>query len=265
MNMYTDKNRDNKYKGREPEVRESGQLVYGIRPVIEAINAGKEVDRIFICRGANSELMMELKNLLKEKNITYTEVPIEKLHRITRNNHQDVVCYISSINYESIANIVPFIFEKGEVPLIMILDRITDVRNFGAIARTAECAGVHTIVIPARGAAQVTADAIKTSAGALSTIPICRENNLRQTIEYLRDSGIRVVAASEKGKEEYFNSDLTGPIAIVMGSEENGVGNDLIRIVDELVKIPLAGTISSLNVSVAAGVILYEAIRQRTK
>lgn len=262
--MYNNNNRGS-FRSRRPEPKENDQLIYGIRPVMEAIQAGKEVDRMFICRGAKGELMGELKELLKEKNIPYTEVPIEKLHRITRNNHQDVVCYISSITYHSIADIVPFVFERGETPLILVLDRITDVRNFGAIARTAECSGVHAIVIPSRGAAQVTADAIKTSAGALSKIPVCRETNLRKTIEYLQGSGIRVVAASEKGSNDYFKSDFSGPLAIIMGSEEDGVSNELIRSADELVKIPLAGTISSLNVSVACGVILYEAIRQRSK
>ena len=262
--MYNNNNRGS-FRSRRPEPKENDQLIYGIRPVMEAIQAGKEVDRMFICRGAKGELMGELKELLKERNIPYTEVPIEKLHRITRNNHQDVVCYISSITYHSIADIVPFVFERGETPLILVLDRITDVRNFGAIARTAECSGVHAIVIPSRGAAQVTADAIKTSAGALSKIPVCRETNLRKTIEYLQGSGIRVVAASEKGSNDYFKSDFSGPIAIIMGSEEDGVSNELIRSADELVKIPLAGTISSLNVSVACGVILYEAIRQRSK
>ena len=262
--MYNN-NQGSNFRSRRPEQKDDGQLIYGIRPVMEAILAGKEIDRLFICRGAKGELMLELKELLKEKNIDYTEVPVEKLHRLTRNNHQDVVGYISSITYESISNVVPFIFEKGEVPLILLLDRITDVRNFGAIARTAECAGVHAIVIPSRGAAQVTADAIKTSAGALSTIPICREANLRQTVDYLQKSGIRVVAASEKGKDDYFQADFTGPLAIIVGSEEDGIGNDLIKIADDLLKIPLKGTISSLNVSVACGVLLYEAIRQRNK
>jgi 23S rRNA (guanosine2251-2'-O)-methyltransferase len=262
--MYNNNNKGS-FRNRRPEPKEDNQLIYGIRPIMEAIHAGKEVDRMFICRGAKGELMGELKELLKEKNIPWTEVPIEKLHRITRNNHKDVVCYISSITYHSVADIVPFVFEKGEVPLILILDRITDVRNFGAIARTAECSGVHAIVIPARGAAQVTADAIKTSAGALNKIPICRETNLKRTVEYLQGSGIRVIAASEKGTEDYFKSDFSGPLAIIMGSEEDGVSNDLIRSADELVRIPLSGTISSLNVSVACGVMLYEAIRQRSK
>ena len=151
--MYNNNNKGS-FRSRRPEPKEDTQLIYGIRPVMEAIHAGKEIDRMFICRGAKGELMGELKELLKEKNITYTEVPIEKLHRITRNNHQDVVCYISSITYHKLTDIVPFVFEKGQVPLILILDRITDVRNFGAIARTAECSGVHAIVIPGRGAAQ---------------------------------------------------------------------------------------------------------------
>jgi len=250
-------------KERERRPAEQSQLIYGIRPVMEAIHAGKEIDRIFITRNSAGELMTELKKLLVDNNIPWQEVPIEKIHRITRNNHQDVVCFISSISYATISNVLPGIFEKGETPLILILDRITDVRNFGAIARTAECSGVHAIVIPFRGAATVTADAIKTSAGALNSIPVCRENNLRDTLEYLRQSGLRIIAATEKGSGTYFDADLSGPLAIVMGSEEDGVSNDLLRHADELVKIPLFGKISSLNVSVACGVVLYEAIRQR--
>jgi 23S rRNA (guanosine2251-2'-O)-methyltransferase len=241
------------------------QLIYGIRPVIEAINAGKEIDRIFITRNAKgSELMIELKTLLKDKNIPWQEVPIEKIHRITRNNHQDVVCFISPVAYASLENVLPGIFERGETPLILMLDRITDVRNFGAIARTAECAGVHCIVIPYRGAAQVTADAIKTSAGALSRMIICRENNLRHTTDYLRQSGLRIVAATEKATTPYFKQNYQGPVAIIMGSEEDGISNDLLRTADELVKIPILGKISSLNVSVAAGIMLYETVRQRS-
>ena len=248
--------------GREKSTDDS-QLVYGLRAVIEAIHAGKEIDRIYITRNSKSDLMTELKDLLKEKEIQWQEVPIEKIHSITRNNHQDVVCYISPVAYASIENMLPTIFESGETPLVLILDRITDVRNFGAIARTAECAGVHCIIIPFRGAAQVTADAIKTSAGALSRIPICRENSLRDTLQFLRNSGLKIVAATEKGNDLYFKSDLSGPLAIVMGSEEDGVSSDIIRQADELLKIPILGKISSLNVSVASGVLLYEAIRQR--
>ena len=148
-------------------------MIYGIRPVMEAIHAGKEIEKILISRGAKGELMIELKALLRENQVAYTEVPQEKLNRLTRKNHQDVICFIASIAYENIENIIPLIFEKGETPLILILDRITDVRNFGAIARTAECSGVHAIVIPSRGAAQIQSDAVKTSAGALNIIPVC--------------------------------------------------------------------------------------------
>ena len=259
--MYPKRNEN--FRRPRPEENENEQLVYGLRPVMEAILAGKEIERLFICRGAKGDLMAELKDMLKERQIPWTEVPMEKLNRITRNNHQDVVCYISSISYSKLADVVPTVFESGSTPFILVLDRITDVRNFGAIARTAECAGVHAIVIAAKGAAQVTADAIKTSAGALSRITVCRETNLKRTVEYLQQSGIKVVAASEKGQGDYYKTDLAGPIAIVMGSEEDGVSNDIIRIADELCKIPLMGKISSLNVSVAAGVMMYEVIRQR--
>lgn len=208
--------------------------------------------------------MTELKKLLTDREIPWQEVPIEKIHRITRNNHQDVVCFISPVSYASLSNIIPGIFEKGETPFILILDRITDVRNFGAIARSAECAGVHAIVIPYRGAAQITADAIKTSAGALNSIPVCRENNFRDTFAFLRQSGLRLIATTEKGKQNYYNADLKGPLAIIMGSEEDGVSEDVLRTADDLVMVPLLGKISSLNVSVASGIILYEVIRQRS-
>ena len=254
---------NNYRRERERSSSDDSQLVYGIRPVMEAIHAGKEIDRIFITRNSNGELMTELKKLLTDREIPWQEVPIEKIHRITRNNHQDVVCYISPVSYSSIENIIPGIFERGETPLILILDRITDVRNFGAIARTAECAGVHAIVIPFRGAAQVTADAIKTSAGALNNIPVCRENNFRDTFAFLRQSGLHIIAATEKGIQNYYNADFTGPLAIIMGSEENGVSDDILKVADALVKIPLLGSISSLNVSVASGILLYETIRQR--
>lgn len=238
-------------------------MIYGIRPVMEAVSAGKDVERIFIGRGAKGELMQELKNLLKEKGIAWQEVPVEALHKYTRQNHQEVVCFISAIAYHTIEQVVPFIYEKGLTPLILILDRITDVRNFGAIARTAECAGVHAIVIPSRGAAQVTPDAIRTSAGALSRIPVCRANHLRDVVYYLQQSGIQVFAATEKGKDFHYTAEFNQPCAILMGSEEDGVSPDLIRVCDKLLRIPLFGNVSSLNVSVAAGVLIYEAIRQR--
>jgi 23S rRNA (guanosine2251-2'-O)-methyltransferase len=250
---------------REKAEKSDEMMIYGLRPVMEALGAGKEFDRIFIGRGAKGELMQELKTALKEKGLAWQEVPIETLHRYTRQNHQEIVAFISAINYHSVEQIVPFLFEKGLTPLILVLDRITDVRNFGAIARTAECAGVHAIVIPSRNAAQVTPDAIRTSAGALSRIPVCRSNHLKDAIYYLQQSGLQVFAATEKGKDFHYTADFNQPCAIVMGSEEDGVSVDLIRICDRLLKIPVFGSVASLNVSVAAGVLIYEAIRQRSK
>ncbi|MBP6333902.1 MAG: 23S rRNA (guanosine(2251)-2'-O)-methyltransferase RlmB [Bacteroidia bacterium] len=238
-------------------------MIYGIRPVIEALEAGKEIEKIFIGRAARGELMIALRKMLKDRDILWQEVPNEKLDKFTRNNHQEVVCFISPVHYYSLSQMIPSLFEKGLTPLILFLDRITDVRNFGAIARTAECAGVHAIVIPSKGAAQVSADAIRTSAGALSRIPVCRENNVRAALKYVQESGIKIVAATEKASDYHFQSDLTGPLAIVMGSEEDGVSDDIIRSCDELLRIPMLGSVSSLNVSVACGVMIYEAVRQR--
>lgn len=253
----------NKPSSRYRESREEGQMIYGLRPVMEALEAGKEIEKIYLGRTAKGELMQVLKKTLKEREIVWQEVPTERLDKFTRNNHQEVVCFISPVHYHSLAQLVPTIFEKGETPLILILDRITDVRNFGAIARTAECAGVHALVIPVKGAAQVSADAIRTSAGALSRIPVCRETALRNTIKYLQESGFKVVAATEKGSDYLYKADMTGPLAIVMGSEEDGVSDDIIRTCDEILRIPILGSVTSLNVSVASGVMIYEAIRQR--
>jgi 23S rRNA (guanosine2251-2'-O)-methyltransferase len=238
-------------------------MIYGIRPVMEAIEAGKEIERIFIHRQAKGEQMQALKKMLQAQGIAYQEVPVEKLNRLTRKNHQDVICFISAIAYAPIEEIVQAVFNRGNIPLILLLDRITDVRNFGAIARTAECAGVHGIVIPEQGAAQVSADAIKTSAGALNIIPVCRVRNLRQTVSFLKESGLKIFAATEKGSKLTYEADYTSPAAIIMGSEETGVSNDLLNLADEKIKIPLMGSIASLNVSVACGMVLHEVMRQR--
>jgi 23S rRNA (guanosine2251-2'-O)-methyltransferase len=191
------------------------------------------------------------------------QVPVEKLNRLTLKNHQGVVAFISPIIYQKIENIIPEIFEKGETPLILVLDCITDVRNMGAIARTAECAGVQAIVVPSKGSAQINPDAVKTSAGALYKIPVCRHDNLVQTVRFLQESGLQIVCCTEKTNDFIYKPDYSAPTAIVMGSEEDGVRNEIIRIADHLAKIPMYGEIESLNVSVATGVILYEAIRQR--
>ena len=243
--------------------RESNQLVFGIRAVIEAIRSGKDIESLFIQRGISGGLLIELKEVMNEYGIIAQQVPVEKLNRVTPKNHQGVVAFISPITYQKIENIIPEIFEKGEVPLILVLDAITDVRNMGAIARTAECAGVHAIVIPAKGSAQINPDAIKTSAGALYKIPVCRHDNFMQTVRFLQESGLQLVCCTEKTNDYIYTPDYTAPTAIIMGSEEDGIRNEIIRIADHLAKIPMFGEIESLNVSVSTGVILYEAIRQR--
>lgn len=246
-----------------PRRSESNQMVFGIRAVIEAIKSGKEIESIFLQRGLGGGLISELKELLAEFKVTAQQVPIEKLNRLTTKNHQGAVAFISPIIYQKIENIVQEVFEAGKVPLILVLDSITDVRNMGAIARTAECAGVHAIVVPAKGSAQINPDAVKTSAGALYKIPVCRHDNFMQTVKYLQESGLQLVCCTEKTKEVIYTPDYTAPTAIIMGSEEDGVRNEIIRIADHLAKIPMYGEIESLNVSVATGVILYEAVRQR--
>ncbi|MCD6111704.1 MAG: 23S rRNA (guanosine(2251)-2'-O)-methyltransferase RlmB [Bacteroidales bacterium] len=237
--------------------------IYGLRPVIEAIKSGKEIDKILFQKGLKGTIYNELRTLAFNKNIAIQFVPVEKLNRITRKNHQGIVAYISLINYYNIEDILPMVYEKGEIPLFLILDRITDVRNIGAISRTAECAGVQAIIIPDKGSAQINADAIKSSAGALHLVNIVKSRNLKNTIKYLKDNGIQIVACTEKSDDYYYSTDFTIPTAIIMGSEENGISNDLLNISDCKVKIPVKGEIESLNVSVASAVIVYEAVKQR--
>lgn len=240
-------------------------MLYGMRPIIEAIAAGKEIDKLMMQQGLKGELVPELRKLINDHGIPYQYVPIEKLNRLYRGNHQGVICFVSPIVFQPIENLLLSVYEKGETPLFLILDRITDVRNMGAIARTAECAGVHGLIIPEKGGAPVSADAMKASAGALSSLPVHRSPNLKQTIEYLKDSGLRIVAASEKGSANYYDADLTGPLAIIMGSEEDGVSGEYLRRCDETLNIPMKGSIGSLNVSVASGIILFEVLKQQSK
>jgi 23S rRNA (guanosine2251-2'-O)-methyltransferase len=248
---------------RDAPSHESNQMIFGIRAVIEAIKSGKEIESLYIQRGLTGGIILELKSLLKENDIVSQLVPIEKLNRLTAKNHQGAVAFISPITYEKIENVIPAVYERGEVPLVIILDGITDVRNFGAIARTAECAGVHAIIVPSKGSAQINPDAIKTSAGALYKIPVCRHDGLLKTAKFLQESGLQLVACTEKTNDYLYQPDYTVPTAVVMGSEESGISNDLIRIADHLAKIPMFGEIESLNVSVSAGILLYEAVRQR--
>jgi 23S rRNA (guanosine2251-2'-O)-methyltransferase len=239
-------------------------FVFGIRAVIEAIRSGKEIDRLLIKKGLQGELIQELMELTGKLNIPIQYVPVEKLNRVTRKIHQGVIAFISPIVYHNIEEILPSLYENGKNPLLLILDGVSDVRNFGAIARSAEVAGVHAIIIPDKGAAQINADAIKTSAGALHIIPVCRVKSLGKTLQFLKDSGLSIVAASEKGGQLYYKSDMSNPLGIVMGAEDKGVDPSLLRNADELVKIPQYGEIESLNVSVAASILMFDAVRQRS-
>lgn len=240
-------------------------MIFGIRPVIEILKNGKEIDRLYIQQGLRSDQSNELFRLLKEKQVQYKMVPQDRLNRFTRKNHQGVICFISPIEFYRTEEVLPGIFEKGKIPFLLVLDRVTDVRNFGAIARTAECAGVNAIIIPSIGSAPVNGDALKTSAGALSRIKICKERNLKETIKFLKISGLKIVACTEKGEKPVFSADLNGPVAIILGSEEDGVSPAYLDLCDQRTYIPMKGTIQSLNVSVAAGIISFEVIRQRGK
>jgi len=243
--------------------KESIQAVYGLHPVAEAIDAGKEINKILLKKGLQGEQFADLFKKIKESAIPYQFVPYDKLNRIIKGNHQGIIALISSVEYSNLDEIVRSTYEKGKDPFIILLDGITDVRNFGAIARTAECAGVNAIVIPEKGSVAVGPDAVRTSAGALNHISVCRTRDLVSSVEYLKGSGIKVLAASEKAADDYFSTDLTGPVAVILGSEEKGISHQLIHIADGLIRIPLLGVIQSLNVSVAAGIISFEIARQR--
>lgn len=242
---------------------EKEDFIFGTRAVIEAINTGKNIEKVFIKTGLNNELYQQLLSLMKENGIAFQFVPIEKINRITRKNHQGVLAFVSPVEFTDIEMLLPVLFESGKDPLLLILDQITDVRNFGAIARSAECAGVDAIIIPEKGMARIGADAIKTSAGAIHHIPICKTNNLFRTVQYLQNSGVQIVAATEKADEIYTNGNFKSPSAIVMGSEESGISQSILNIADQKLKIPLFGNIESLNVSVSAALMIYEAVRQR--
>lgn len=244
--------------------RKTDEFIYGTRAILEAIAAGKEIDKLLIQKDLKNELISELIGTASSNRVPYTKVPIDKLNRVTRKNHQGAIAFISAINYASLDNIISEAYQKGEVPLLVILDRITDVRNFGAIARSAECAGAHGIVIPSRGAAQINSDAMKTSAGALNHIPVARTENLKTTIKEIQGNGIQVIALTEKSDELIYSSDLKDPVAILMGSEEDGVSYEYLKLADHKIKLPIKGKIDSLNVSVACAIALYEAVRQRS-
>ena len=239
--------------------------IFGIRPIIEAIKQGKTIDKLFIQKGLHNDLFSELWKLVRIKRINYKHVPAEKINRLTKKKHQGVFAFISPIDLHNIEDVIPSLYEEGKTPLLLVLDRITDVRNFGAIARSAECAGVDAILIPEQNAAAINADAIKTSAGGLLKIRICRTWNLKMALQFMKDSGIKLISCTEKANNTIYEEDYTVPTAIIMGSEEDGISSELLKISNSKVKIPIIGNIASLNVSVATGIIIYETIRQRNE
>lgn len=256
--------RNYKPLGHKPRPPQAGNLVIGMHPVLELLRSDKEVEKVLINKNLmNLQEGGNVVDACRLRNIPFQAVPVEKLNRVTPKLHQGVIAFVSPIAFQQLEHIIPALFEEGKMPFILVLDHITDVRNFGAIARTAECAGVHAIAIPAKGGAQINEDAMKTSAGALNHIPICRENDLGKTLNWLNDNGLTIVACTEKGTDSIFETDMTGPIALIMGSEEDGISDYLMRKAHHLAMLPQQGQIASLNVSVAAGVAMYEVVRQR--
>ncbi len=242
---------------------EKNQLVFGIRPIMEAIESGKEIEKLMIQGGLRGDLYHEFFQLIKYHKIRFQNVPLQALNRITRKNHQGVVAYLSPIVYQDIENVIPMLYDQGKTPFLLILDRVTDIRNFGAIARTAECSGVDVIIVPSRGAATVNEDAIKTSAGALHKIAVSRVDNLKETLEFLKNSGIQIFGVSEKADDFYYQQTYKEPMALMLGSEEDGISPAYLPYLNGIVKIPMAGTIESLNVSVAGGILMFEVLKQR--
>lgn len=267
------KNRSNNLSGKKDEnqsfhVKHNKKLddllVCGMRPVIEAVTSGRQVDKILIQSNADSQLSREVRSLAKEAGIPVQFVPQEKLNSMTTVNHQGVVATISPITFYSFADLLETVAENGKTPFFVLLDHVTDVRNFGAIVRTAECAGVDAVIVPDRGSAQIGADAIKSSSGALLRLPVCRESNLKTVLNLARQSGLQICAATEKGATMYTEVDFTLPTLLVMGAEETGITPELLKLSDVRAKLPITGEVQSLNVSVAAGVFAYEMLRQRS-
>ena len=242
---------------------EKSDYIYGLRAVMEAIEAGKEIDKLFIAKDLQGDLAAQLIGLAKQYHVVMQRVPMERINRITRKNHQGVLAMMSAITYHRLDHIVPELYEAGLLPFIVILDGITDVRNFGAIARTCECAWVDAIVIPEHGSVSVGGDAIKTSAGALHHIPVCRVGSTAWAVKFLKENGDRVAAVTEKSEMSYVDGDYTGPVALVMGAEDTGISEGALAQCDTRVGIPMFGNIGSLNVSVAAGIMIYEVVHQR--
>jgi 23S rRNA (guanosine2251-2'-O)-methyltransferase len=240
-------------------------LIYGHHPVVEAIRAGKAVEKVFFQQGERGEVEKEIRHLTKEHGIPLQVVPREKLNKMVRGQHQGVAAYLSLVTYQTLEDVLPFVFEQGEIPLFVLLDGVTDVRNFGAICRSAECAGAHAVIVPQSGAALANEEAMKASAGALARVRLCRVRSLFSTVEWLQMAGVQVVATALSARAvPVFQADLSAPTAILMGSEGEGVHPKLLKMADAVVKIPQATDFDSFNVSVATGIVLYEALRQRS-
>ena len=237
------------------------KMIFGLHSIIEAIEAGKEIEKIYLKRDFGGDLVKTLFSKIKEYSIPCQKVPIERLNAFTQKNHQGAVAFLSDIEYQDITEIIPSLYEQGKEPFVVVLDSLTDVRNFGAIARTCECAGVDAILVPAYRSAAGNADAIKTSAGALHRIPICRAENLLQAIDFLHQSGLKLIAVSEKAEKNYTEENYHCPKALILGAEDKGISPEILSHCQSKVKIPMFGQIGSLNVSVAAGIVIYEAIR----
>lgn len=242
---------------------DKNQYIYGIHAVLEAIDAGKDIDKILLSKTLNADTAKEISDRARTLRVPVQRVPVQKIDRITRRNHQGVLAMMSAVTYYRVEDIVPQLFDNGENPFIVVLDGVTDVRNFGAVARTCECAGVSAIVIPDRESVSANADAVKTSAGALNYLPVCRDHNLVNAVKLLRDSGFRIVGTSDKSQMPYTSGNYTGPVAIVLGAEDKGVSPEIMKLCDTQVMIPEFGHINSLNVSVAGGIMIYEVVRQR--
>jgi len=242
---------------------DKNDYIFGIRAVTEAVEAGRDIDKVLVKKDLQGDLIRPLLDLLRMHKIIVQRVPGERIDRITRKNHQGVLAILSAVTYYHLEHLVPELYEEGLLPFIVVLDGITDVRNFGAIARTCECGAVDAIVIPEHGSVSVGGDAVKTSAGALNHIPVCREHNIVSSVRFLKDNGYKIVAATEKSAINYTTESYTGPVALVMGAEDTGISPAVLNLCDAKVAIPMLGKISSLNVSVAAGVLIYEVVRQR--
>lgn len=240
-------------------------FIYGLHPVLEAIKSGKEFDKVLLQRSMNSNLFKEVFHEIRTREIHYQFVPEQKLNFLTTKAHQGIIAFTSLVSYVPVEEIIARCYEEGKNPLILVLDKVTDVRNLGGIARTAECAGVDALVFPLQNSAQINADAIKSSAGALLKLSLCRTDNLKNTLNSIKANGLQIFAATEKASKNYYEADFNQPAAIIMGSEDMGISPEYLKLCDHEIGIPMLGTIGSLNVSAATSVVLFETVRQRIK